>query len=147
LQVNLLQKQYQVLCYWQDTLVLRWHLGMGIQNPTPLPLRVVKMDQYHFLRPSAAAVASGFGCAFLCMRTRVAAAACSNRYTHCTFSLMGAQIRVFSLSLPISFLRRCRTVAHARPQHCCRRSKALTTMGVLDGYALSILNFSNTFWT
>jgi hypothetical protein len=102
LQVDLLQKQYQVLCYWQDTLVLRWHLGMGIQNPTPLPLRVVKMDQYHFLRPSAAAVASGFGCAFLCMRTRVAAAACSNRYTHCTFSLMGAQIRVFSLSLFLS---------------------------------------------
>jgi hypothetical protein len=26
-------------------------------------------------------------------------------------------------------------------------SKALTTMGVLDEYALSILNFSNIFWT
>jgi hypothetical protein len=26
-------------------------------------------------------------------------------------------------------------------------SKALMTMGVLDGYALFILNFSNIFWT
>jgi NhaP-type Na+/H+ or K+/H+ antiporter len=25
--------------------------------------------------------------------------------------------------------------------------KALTIMGVLDGYALSLLNFSNIFWT
>jgi hypothetical protein len=51
LQVNLLQRQYRVLCYWQDTLVLRWHLGMGIKNPTPLLLLgVAEMDRYPFLR-------------------------------------------------------------------------------------------------
>jgi hypothetical protein len=50
LQVDLLQKKYRVLYYLQDTLVLRWHLGMDIQNPIPLILLdVAEIDQYPFL--------------------------------------------------------------------------------------------------
>jgi hypothetical protein len=37
----------------QATSVLQYHLGMGIQNSIPLlPLSVVKMDHFSFLRIS-----------------------------------------------------------------------------------------------
>jgi hypothetical protein len=94
-----------------------------------------------YIRPSATAAASGFGCAYLRMLTRAAAAAYSNSCAHGTFfSHTSANQSVFAL--PISFLRRRRTATHARPHHSRGRSYPCRFSGPVPMSASSRTNFT-----
>jgi hypothetical protein len=84
------------------------------------------------LRLSAETAASGFGCALLRMRTVAHSALGCIFFSH-------ARANQSVLSPRISFLRRRRTTAHARPHHCCgwpKRDVAIIIFGLRIGFVI-----------